>query len=236
MKLFYFSTSDDKYIKLLEYFRKNIESQNLDKREFIYRDYSNGLFRGGGYQGWKNRYQTICKALNELKNDEYFIASDTDIRFYKDLDKEISNLISKYPTVDFFLQKESLSVGINIGFMIIKKTTNIQNFFNTANSIISSNTFNDKNGVTRIRHENRAHENHLGAGQDWIETILYKDSTKDEHNWHIWHNNTYDILWMRLPNNYWHIPLEDISSEDIILHHATGVGDIYGKLKQLKYL
>lgn len=234
MKLFYFYTDDEEYTKLKSLFENNLKDQSVTPFGFEYKKLNKRINRGGGYLGWDNRYKTILKGFEHTELNEYFLCSDIDIRFYKNINLEISDLINKHPHVQLWFQKEFYNHGINIGFMVIKNTPEVKQFFDKTNQLISRSIFTDKDNKVKIKHPRRKAEGYTGAGQDWVnDTIYYKSiPVKTLEGWY---SNHFKIFWNRLPTSFWHPIFKNTSKENIVYHHATCEHNINRKIKQLKY-
>jgi hypothetical protein len=89
---------------------------------------------GGGIHGFMARYNLLNIAFSDVAKDDYFIMSDVDIYFYKSILPSIRQAIqSKY---DICFQKEFINTQFNIGFVLIKNTKNVQNFWTNVYNII----------------------------------------------------------------------------------------------------
>lgn len=211
MKLFYFYNSSDNILKLKDQFEKSIPG-DLQPYPIIVDNHFCQEYHGGAYYGWHCKYKTILTGFHNTKQDEYFIFSDIDIKFYSTITDKID-----YHKDIYFQQETPTHSDINIGFMIIKNCKRNIDFWNYANKIIEECKYISSNNCYKI-----AHKKGSGSGQ-----FIINDLLKD----------TFNLYWDRLPLNFWSksIGIEYLS-KNIIIHHANALYGAKQKLEHLQYI
>lgn len=213
MKLYYFFTNDTDTVALKDIFEQSIPSDIEPRPNLINEHIFCKKDHGGGYLGWINKYNTIMKGFAETEQNEYFIFSDIDIKFYKSLLSDIHNITKNQE--DILFQMETTAHDVNIGFMIIRNTEKSKQFWKNIFDIIENIKYVDHNGCEKIRHRRGD-----GSGQFVVNDVLYSSNPI--------------IKWSRLPTSFWSrsIGLQHLN-KNIFIHHANCTYSVEQKINQI---
>lgn len=211
MKIFYFYDESETTKKLKDQFEASLPKDIEPYPRMVENNFCQ-KYHGGGYYGWICKYESILSGLENTKENEYFIFSDIDIKFYSTI---IDKINLKY---DIYFQRETPSNDdINIGFMIIKNCESVYNFWNYISLRIEELKFMNNNSCYRIYHKRG-----YGSGQFVVNDILKFYS---------------DLSWDKLCYKFWSQSIGyDYLSTDIIIHHANATNNTKKKLDQLEYI
>jgi len=111
---------------------------------------------GGGMPTYLYKASKICKALSEVEEDEVFLFTDVDVQFFGPI-KPLAEEIMK-SGVDFVLQKEFEDIGVNIGFMLMRSSKGLREFWEYAYQEIQRTQALDQRVVNNMLYSGMAGE------------------------------------------------------------------------------
>eukprot|EP00929_Paragymnodinium_shiwhaense_P024210 TRINITY_DN14972_c0_g1_i1.p1 TRINITY_DN14972_c0_g1~~TRINITY_DN14972_c0_g1_i1.p1 ORF type:complete len:315 (-),score=83.09 TRINITY_DN14972_c0_g1_i1:107-1051(-) len=129
---------------------------------------------GGGMPTYLYKAAKICKALAEVEQDEVFLFTDVDVQFFGPI-KPIADECMK-SGVDMVLQREFDDIGVNIGFMLMRSSQGLRDFWEHAYGEIQRTQALDQRVVNNMLYSGFAAEK-FGLRWDVWPSCVWASST-----------------------------------------------------------
>mmetsp|Transcript_69041 Transcript_69041/g.128969 ORF Transcript_69041/g.128969 Transcript_69041/m.128969 type:complete len:354 (-) Transcript_69041:16-1077(-) len=126
--------SDEGFKKLRDQFVASIEDDELELCEAYTPDLQANSRAAGGKSVYLFKLNHLMEVIGAAGSGEYVVYSDVDVQF---LDKVLPDLVETMQNTDMCFQREFDDIGVNIGFMAIRRSSAVMNFWQEVYEIVS---------------------------------------------------------------------------------------------------
>mmetsp|Transcript_54164 Transcript_54164/g.97834 ORF Transcript_54164/g.97834 Transcript_54164/m.97834 type:complete len:297 (+) Transcript_54164:92-982(+) len=171
MKLFFFY--DRNFLPLRDQMVASLEESGGSRAfhlcEDVLDDLKGNNRAGGGMPTYLYKSAKIVKALAEVEKDEVFLFTDVDVQYFQPVDGVVHECMSDGS--DIIFQKEFEDIGVNIGFMALRKTAACQAFWEYVHAEISRSQALDQRVVNNSLYSGHAAKDFGLRWKRWPSTI-----------------------------------------------------------------